>query len=67
MEWGGGVTHSEEQGGDGSAACYVNHGQQTWEVALSGSGKEEPAKEGQRHNEATIQLTQRQKRNHTLR
>lgn len=32
---------SEEQGWDGSAAFHVNHGQQTGEVALSGSSKEQ--------------------------
>lgn len=41
-------THCEEQGRDGSAACHMNHGQQTGEVALSGSGEEQSAKgEGQ--------------------
>lgn len=35
-------THSEEQSRDGSAALYMNHGQQTREVAFSGSGKEQP-------------------------
>lgn len=45
-------THCEEQGRDGSAACHMNHGQQTGEVALSGSSEEQSAKgEGQKHNE----------------
>lgn len=39
-----GSTHSEEQSRDGSAALYMNHGQQTWEVALSGSSKEQSAR-----------------------
>lgn len=38
-------THSEEQSRDGSAAFDVNHGQQTGEVALSGSGKEQPMRD----------------------
>lgn len=45
-------THCEEQGRDGSAAFHMNHGQQTGEVALSGSSEEQSAKgEGQKHNE----------------
>lgn len=36
-------THGEEQSRDGSAAFDVNHGQQTGEVSLSGSSKEQPA------------------------
>ena len=39
------TTHSEEKSGDGSAAFYVNHGQQTREVALSGSSKEQSIKD----------------------
>lgn len=35
-------THSEEQSRDGSAALDVNHGQQTGEVSLPGSGEEQP-------------------------
>lgn len=37
-------THSEEQGGDGRAALHVDHGQQAGEVALSGSGEEQPVR-----------------------
>lgn len=39
----GPVTHSEEQSRDGSAAFHMNHCQQTGEVALSGTGEEQPA------------------------
>ena len=38
-------THSEEQSWDGSAAFDVDHGQQTGEVAFSGSGKEQPMRD----------------------
>lgn len=34
-------THSKEQSRDGSAALHVDHGQQTGEVSLSGSSKEQ--------------------------
>lgn len=37
-------THSEEQSRDGSAAFHMDHGQQTGQVALSGSSKEQSAK-----------------------
>lgn len=39
----GEATHGEEQGRDGGAAFHVDHGQQAGEVALSGSGEEQPA------------------------
>lgn len=45
-------THSEEQSRDGSAAFHMNHGQQTGEVALSGSSKEQSVTD----RDAIIQL-----------
>ena len=41
------ATHREEEGGDGSAAVDVDHGQEAGQVALPGAGEEQPGGENE--------------------